>query len=67
MSRVVNNDILVMTEKVRVQKMLDTLHRLVLVWLLLDEHRVRIQGPLAVSQVRLERLEQPIRVLRRDT
>ena len=65
--RVVHDDILVVTEKVRVQKVLDTLHCAVTIRLLFDEDRVCLQSPLFSTKVRLERLEQTVGVLRRNT
>ena len=64
---VIHDDILVVTEKVRVQKVLNPLHRLVSVRLFLDKDRVCLQSPLQCAQVRLQSLEQTVGVLRRNT
>jgi len=62
-SCVIDDDILVVTEKVRMQKVLDTLHCAIAIRLLLDEDRVRLQSPLQCTQVRLQSLEQTVGVL----
>ena len=64
---IVHDDILVMTEEVRVQKVLNTLHGAITVWLLLDKDRVCLHCPLECAQVGLERLKKTIGVLRRNT
>ena len=63
---VINDDILVVTEKVRVQKMLYTLHCAITIRLLLDKDRVCLHSPLFSAKVGLQRLEQTIGVLRRN-
>jgi len=65
-SRVVHDDILVVTEKVRVQKVLNTLHGAITVWLLLDKDRVCLHSPLFSAKVGLQRLEQTVGVLWRN-
>jgi len=60
---VVHDDILVVTEEVRVQKMLDALHGPITIRLLLDENRVRLHCPLFSAKVGLQRLEQTIGML----
>ena len=67
MSRVIHDDILVVTEKVRVQKVLNTLHRAIAIRLFLDKDRVCLQSPLQCAKVGLERLKQTIGVLRRNS
>jgi len=64
---VINDDILVVTEKVRVQKVLDTLHCAIAIRLLLDKDRVRLHRPLFSAKVCFQRLEQTIGVLWRNT
>ena len=64
---VVHDDILVVTKEVRVQKVLNTLHGAIAVWLLLDKDRVCFHCPLFSANVGLESLEQTIGVLRRNT
>ena len=53
MTCVVHYNILVVTEKVRVQKVLDTLHCAVAIWLFLDKDSMCLQSPLECAQVRL--------------
>lgn len=65
-SSVVDDDVLVVTEEVCMQKVFDTLHRLVSVRLFLDENRVRLERPLKCPQMRLQRLEQSVGMLRWD-
>jgi len=67
MSRIVHDDILVVTEEVRVQKVLNTLHGAITVWLLLDKDRVCLHCPLFSAKVGLERLEKTVGVLRWNT
>lgn len=64
---VINDDILVVTEEVRVQEMLDTLHCFVSVWLLFDKDRACLQCPLFSTKVGLERLKKTVGVLRWNT
>ena len=56
-SGVIHDDILVVTEKVRVQKVFDTLHSSITIRLLLNKDCVCLHSPLHSSQVCLERLE----------
>ena len=65
-SCVVHDDILVVTEEVRVQKVLDALHGAIAVWLLLDKDRVCLHSPLFSAKVGLESLKKTISVLRRN-
>ena len=67
MTCVINDNILVVTEKVRVQKMLDALHCAITIRLLLDKDRVRLHSPLFSAKVCFQRLEQTIGVLWRNT
>ena len=60
---VVHDDILVVTEKVRVQKVLDTLHCAVAIWLFLDKDRVCLQSPLQCAKVCFQCLKQTVGVL----
>jgi len=64
---VVHDDILVVTEEVGVQKVLNTLHGPITIRLLLDKDRVCLHCPLQCTQVGLERLEQTIGMLRWNT
>jgi len=64
---VINDDILVVTEKVRVQKVLNPFHGAIAIWLFLDKDRVCLQSPLQCAQMRLQSPEQTVGVLRRDT
>jgi hypothetical protein len=63
-SRVINDDILVVTEKVRVQKVLNPLHGAITVWLFLDKDRVCLHSPLFSTKVCFQRLEKTVGVLR---
>jgi hypothetical protein len=47
--------------------MFDTLHGAITIWLLFYKHRMGLQSPLFSTKVRLERPEQSISVLRRNT
>jgi len=60
---VVHDDILVVTEKVRVQKVLNTLHGAVAIRLFLDKDRVCLQSPLQCAKMRLQRPKQTVGVL----
>ena len=64
---VIHDDILVVTEKVRVQKVLDPLHGAITIWLFLDKDRVCLQGPLQCAKVCFQCLKQTVGVLRRNT
>jgi hypothetical protein len=66
MTGIPNDNILVVTEEVRVQEMFDTLHGFVSVWLLLNENCMCIQSPLFSAKMNFERFEEPICVLWRN-
>ena len=66
MPGIIDDYILVVTQKVGVQKVLDRLDGPILVRLLLDEDRVGRRAPRLGVQVMLERREQTVGVLGRD-